>query len=105
MTMPGVYGDTFAGTADVDYDLSISEQYETALITITGLAEGVINLRALPKDGTKFEKVISSNLVAPDYCTTRISGYRLKALRFTPSQTAAFSVFVVMQDPIQTSTR
>lgn len=91
---PSIHVGTYPGTRLVNYDLRISPQYLTNVITFKGLNEGFVTIRARLIDNNNFEQVINGEIDLSDSKTIRIDGYPIEELRFIMSQTIAFTVEV-----------
>ena len=93
--------ETLAGVAGTAYTLELSAQYITNLITFVGTTAGIMTIRAKESNNTSFERVENGSIDLSDERTIRISGYQLKELEFTQTESQAFTVYVTQSDPIE----
>jgi hypothetical protein len=96
MSKPNVYVGSSDGTSPLD--LPISGQYFDNAITITGLAVGIITVRAKASENPVFEDVLNGEIRLDKSRTLTIRKTQLDALEFTVDPEAAYTVRVKQTD-------
>ena len=91
---PNEHSLTTTGTGE----LKVSPQYTHNVITVVGLAVGTFTVRAKEQSNTVFESVQNGTIDLSTCRTIIIRNVQLKELEFTPSPTAAYTVYVKQYD-------
>ena len=105
MKYPNTHMGTFNGAVGVGYEVKVSPQWQTNVITITGANAGTITTEAIINEGTEYETVINGAITLPECRTVRISGYPIKSFRFTQDTAEAFTVIISQFNPEEVSAR
>jgi len=99
MTAPNLTTGTFLGVAGTEYDLDVSSQYKTNVITFLPASNsGVCTIYARLQGNTGFEAVENGTVDFSKELTKAIRGYQLTEFRFVNNQSVAYTVKIKQTD-------
>ena len=98
---PDLHTGTFGGNKDTRYTIEISGQYLNNVITINPQNNsGLVTVRGALIKNIGFEDIENGTIDLTVERTLKISGYPIRALEFSSSETNAFTVWIKQYNPL-----